>query len=99
MHGIGLEAAGVEFCERFGVKVDDLMQTSNPDVYSVGDCSSAWQFTHMAGTQVALPPQLSLSLVPPQLRVVLVPPSSVPCASQLPPSLVPPPCPPPPLVR
>ena len=52
MHGIGLEAAGVEFCERFGVKVDDLMQTSNPDVYSVGDCSSAWQFTHMAGTQV-----------------------------------------------
>jgi len=54
VHGIGLEAAGVEFCERFGVKVDDLMQTSNPDVYSVGDCSSAWQFTHMAGTQAQM---------------------------------------------
>jgi len=54
VHGVGLEAAGVEFDARFGVKVDDLMQTTNPDVYSVGDCSSAWQFTHMAGTQAQM---------------------------------------------
>jgi len=52
--GIGLEAAQVEYDARRGVHVNDLMQTSNPDIYSVGDCSSAWQFTHMAGTQAQL---------------------------------------------
>jgi len=54
VQGIGLEAAQVEFDERRGVHVNDLMQTSNPNIYSVGDCSSQWQFTHMAGTQAQM---------------------------------------------
>jgi len=55
VHGIGLEDANVKFDPRFGIEVDDLMQsTSNPDVYAVGDCTTKWQFTHMAGTMAQM---------------------------------------------
>ncbi len=46
--GLGLEAAGVEFDERLGVKVNNKLQTSNPDIYAVGDVASKYQFTHVA---------------------------------------------------
>jgi pyruvate/2-oxoglutarate dehydrogenase complex dihydrolipoamide dehydrogenase (E3) component len=46
--GLGLEDAGIEFDERLGVKVNDRMQTSNPNVYAVGDVASKYQFTHMS---------------------------------------------------
>jgi pyruvate/2-oxoglutarate dehydrogenase complex dihydrolipoamide dehydrogenase (E3) component len=46
--GLGLEDAGIEFDERMGVNVSDRMQTTNPDVYAVGDVASKYQFTHMA---------------------------------------------------
>ncbi len=48
VNGIGLEAAGVDYDERMGVKVNDRMQTSNSNVYAVGDVASRYQFTHMA---------------------------------------------------
>jgi pyruvate/2-oxoglutarate dehydrogenase complex dihydrolipoamide dehydrogenase (E3) component len=46
--GLGLEKAGVSYDERMGVKVNDRLQTTNPDVYAVGDVASIYQFTHMA---------------------------------------------------
>lgn len=46
--GLGLEEAGVEYDERMGVKVNDRLQTTNPDIYAVGDVVSIYQFTHMA---------------------------------------------------
>jgi pyruvate/2-oxoglutarate dehydrogenase complex dihydrolipoamide dehydrogenase (E3) component len=46
--GLGLEDAGVEYDERMGVKVNDRLQTTNSDVYAVGDVASKYQFTHMA---------------------------------------------------
>ena len=46
--GLGLEDAGVEYDGRMGVKVNDRLQTTNPDVYAVGDVASKYQFTHMA---------------------------------------------------
>jgi pyruvate/2-oxoglutarate dehydrogenase complex dihydrolipoamide dehydrogenase (E3) component len=46
--GLGLEQAGVEFDARLGVVVNDRLQTTNPDIYSVGDVASKYQFTHMA---------------------------------------------------
>ncbi len=45
---MGLETAGVKFDSREGVLVDDNLQTSNPDIYAVGDVASKYQFTHMA---------------------------------------------------
>jgi pyruvate/2-oxoglutarate dehydrogenase complex dihydrolipoamide dehydrogenase (E3) component len=46
--GLALEAAGVAYDERMGVKVNERLQTSNPDIYAVGDVASVYQFTHMA---------------------------------------------------
>ncbi|MGD8272890.1 MAG: FAD-containing oxidoreductase [Desulfobacterales bacterium] len=46
--GLGLEDAGIEYDERAGVKVNDRMQTTNPNVYAVGDVASKYQFTHMS---------------------------------------------------
>ncbi len=46
--GLGLEQAGVEFDARRGVIVNDKLQTTNPDIFAVGDVASRYQFTHMA---------------------------------------------------
>lgn len=46
--GLGLEQAGVDFDERRGVWVNEKLQSSNPDIYAVGDVASKYQFTHMA---------------------------------------------------
>ena len=46
--GLGLESAGVSYDERMGVTVNDRAQTTNPNVYAVGDVASKYQFTHTA---------------------------------------------------
>ncbi len=46
--GLGLEAAGVNYDGRKGIEVNDRLQTTNPNVYAVGDVASKYQFTHMA---------------------------------------------------
>jgi pyruvate/2-oxoglutarate dehydrogenase complex dihydrolipoamide dehydrogenase (E3) component len=46
--GLGLEEAGVDFDARSGIKVNERLQTSNPDIFAVGDVASPYQFTHMS---------------------------------------------------
>jgi pyruvate/2-oxoglutarate dehydrogenase complex dihydrolipoamide dehydrogenase (E3) component len=46
--GLGLEAAGVEYDSRSGVKVNDYLRTSNPHVFAAGDVCSAYKFTHIS---------------------------------------------------
>ena len=46
--GLGLDNVGVAFDERTGIHVDDRLQTSNPNVFAVGDVATRYQFTHMA---------------------------------------------------
>lgn len=46
--GMGLDAAGVAFDERTGVKVNDRLQTSNPRIYAAGDVCFPYKFTHVA---------------------------------------------------
>ena len=48
VQGLNLEAAGVEYEKRAGVKVDERLRTSNPKVYAAGDICSAYKFTHAA---------------------------------------------------
>ena len=48
VHGLGLEAAGVEYDSGVGVKVNEFYQTANPDVYASGDVVSPFKFTHTA---------------------------------------------------
>jgi pyruvate/2-oxoglutarate dehydrogenase complex dihydrolipoamide dehydrogenase (E3) component len=48
MDGLGLEAAGIAFDPQQGVKVDELLRTSNPRVYAAGDICFPYKFTHTA---------------------------------------------------
>lgn len=46
--GVGLDKVKVEY-SRHGVKVDEYLRTTNPNVYAVGDVCLRHKFTHMAG--------------------------------------------------
>jgi pyruvate/2-oxoglutarate dehydrogenase complex dihydrolipoamide dehydrogenase (E3) component len=46
--GLGLEAAGVEYDTRHGVKVDDRLQSTNKRIYAAGDACLKHKFTHTA---------------------------------------------------
>ena len=46
--GLGLEAAGVDYDQRSGVKVNDHLRTSNRRVFAAGDVCSPYKFTHVA---------------------------------------------------
>ncbi len=48
VESLNLEAVGVEYDLRRGVKVNDYLQTSNPKIYAAGDICMNWQFTHAA---------------------------------------------------
>jgi pyruvate/2-oxoglutarate dehydrogenase complex dihydrolipoamide dehydrogenase (E3) component len=48
VENLGLEAAGVQFDPREGIRVDDRLRTANPRVYAIGDVASPYQFTHVA---------------------------------------------------
>ena len=48
VEGMNLEAVGVDFDTRQGVKVDDRLQTTNPRIYAAGDICSPYKFTHIA---------------------------------------------------
>ena len=48
VEGLNLEAVGVDFDTKQGVKVDDRLQTTNPRIYAAGDICSQYKFTHTA---------------------------------------------------
>lgn len=50
MNGLGLDEAGVGY-SRHGITVNELMQTSVPHIYAVGDVASRAKFTHVAAIQ------------------------------------------------
>ena len=43
----GFEVAGVAY-DREGVKVDDHLRTSNPDIFAAGDVTGTWELVHVA---------------------------------------------------
>jgi pyruvate/2-oxoglutarate dehydrogenase complex dihydrolipoamide dehydrogenase (E3) component len=48
VEGLGLEAVGVDFDPRTGIRVNDRFQTSNPRIYAAGDVCMQHKFTHAA---------------------------------------------------
>ena len=48
VEGLNLEAVGVEYDNKHGVKVNDYLQTTNPKIYAAGDICMNWKFTHAA---------------------------------------------------
>lgn len=45
---LNLDAAGVEYDRRRGVKVNDYLQTTNAKIFAAGDICMDWKFTHAA---------------------------------------------------
>jgi pyruvate/2-oxoglutarate dehydrogenase complex dihydrolipoamide dehydrogenase (E3) component len=48
VEGLNLEAVGVEYDQKIGVKVNDYLQTTNPKIYAAGDICLSQKFTHAA---------------------------------------------------
>ncbi|MFM6011173.1 MAG: mercuric reductase [Dolichospermum sp.] len=48
VENLNLAAAGVEYDQNLGVKVNDYLQTTNPKIYAAGDVCINWKFTHAA---------------------------------------------------
>lgn len=48
VEGLDLEKAGIKYDIKKGIESNDFLQTSNPNVYSVGDVGSRYKFTHMS---------------------------------------------------
>ncbi len=48
VEGLNLEAVGVEYDRKQGVKVNDALQTTNPRIFAAGDICMNWKFTHAA---------------------------------------------------
>lgn len=48
VEGLNLEVVGVEYDQKHGVKVNDYLQTTNPNIYAAGDICMNWKFTHAA---------------------------------------------------
>lgn len=48
VNGLNLEAAGIAYDPRMGVRVNEMLQTSNPRVYAAGDICFPYKFTHTA---------------------------------------------------
>lgn len=47
VEGLNLESVGVDY-DKSGVKVDDRLRTTNPNIYAAGDICSSYKFTHAA---------------------------------------------------
>ena len=48
VEGLNLQAAGVAYDPKLGVKVDDRLQTSNARIFAAGDVCFPYKFTHTA---------------------------------------------------
>jgi pyruvate/2-oxoglutarate dehydrogenase complex dihydrolipoamide dehydrogenase (E3) component len=46
---LGLEAAGVKYHLRDGIYVNEYLETSNPNIYAVGDCLAMGQSDEVSG--------------------------------------------------
>jgi pyruvate/2-oxoglutarate dehydrogenase complex dihydrolipoamide dehydrogenase (E3) component len=45
---LNLETVGVEYDTKSGVKVDDRLRTTNPNIFAAGDVCSSYKFTHLS---------------------------------------------------
>lgn len=59
--GMGLDRAGVELDEQGFVRVDEVMRTSNPDVFAAGDVTAGPQFVYVAALGGGIAAQAALA--------------------------------------
>lgn len=71
--GMDLEKAGVKYDTKVGLTVDDGLQTTNPRVFGVGDCCSAFKFTHAADFMARMVIRNALFLGREKMSSLLIP--------------------------
>jgi pyruvate/2-oxoglutarate dehydrogenase complex dihydrolipoamide dehydrogenase (E3) component len=59
VEGLGLKNAGVEYSPK-GIRVDDTLKTTAPNIYACGDVAGPYQFSHMAEYQARIATQNAL---------------------------------------
>ena len=62
VEGLNLNAAGVEYDARNGVKINDRLQTTNPKIFAAGDVALNYKFTHTADAAARIVIQNALFL-------------------------------------
>jgi pyruvate/2-oxoglutarate dehydrogenase complex dihydrolipoamide dehydrogenase (E3) component len=73
VEGLNLEAAGVEYDRKKGVRVNDRLQTTNPHIYAAGDVCLNHKFTHTADAAARLVIQNALFFGRKKLSALTVP--------------------------
>lgn len=71
--GMDLEKAKVEYDSKIGLKVNDHLQTTNARIYGVGDCCSAYKFTHAADFMARMVVRNALFLGTNKMSSLLIP--------------------------
>lgn len=72
LEGLNLEAAGVAYHKK-GVTVNDYLQTTNPNIYAVGDVALKYQFTHTADASARLALQNALFMGRKKVSDLIIP--------------------------
>jgi len=49
--GLGLKEAGIEFCQKSGIRVDRYLQTNLPGIYAIGDVTGNYLLAHVASAE------------------------------------------------
>lgn len=70
---LNLKAAGVEYDNKRGLMVNDMLQTTNPRIYGVGDVCSAYKFTHAADFMARMVIRNALFLGKDKMSNLLIP--------------------------
>lgn len=70
---MNLELAGVEYDKKKGLIVNDNLQTTNSRIYGVGDCCSAYKFTHAADFMARMVIRNTLFLSKDKMSNLLIP--------------------------
>ncbi len=54
VEGFGLESTGVKLTDRGAIEIDDVMRTSVPHIYAIGDVTAKLQLAHVAEAQAVV---------------------------------------------
>lgn len=73
VEGLDLEAAGVDYDNTLGIRVDDFLQTSNRRIYAAGDACLEHKFTHTADASARVAVQNALFFGRQRLSALTIP--------------------------
>jgi pyruvate/2-oxoglutarate dehydrogenase complex dihydrolipoamide dehydrogenase (E3) component len=73
VEGLNLEAAGVAYDPKAGVRVDDRLRTTNHSVFAAGDICSSFKFTHAADAMARIAIQNALFFPSGKVSALIIP--------------------------